>query len=82
MRVGLYVDGGLFCFEEKFTSSADSKTIIRRFSIAADFYRILVYDIFVGLGVATFVGYVPAKSFEKRVYEFATELRFVISLVL
>ena len=80
MWVAFYVNGRFFCFEKKLTSPSDSKTIIRGFSIATNFYGIFVYDLLVGLSVSFFIGYIPTKSVKKWVYEFTAKLCFVILL--
>src|SRR5207244_4213601 len=59
---------------------ADAEAVIRSFGGFADFDRVFVDDVFVGLGVALFVVNVPAERFEKGVEEFATKLGLVVMM--
>ena len=80
MWVAFYVERRLFCFEKEFANSADAEAVVGGLGSAADFYGIFVNDILVGLGVASYVRYVPAESFEKWVDEFSAKLGLIILL--
>ena len=80
MRVAFDVDGWFLCFEKKLANSADAEAVIRGLGSTADLYGIFVYDVLVGLGVASYVRYVPAQFFEERVDEFSAKLGLIILL--
>lgn len=78
MGIFLDVDRWLFGFQEEFAGAADTKTIIRGFCDTSDFDGIFVNDLFLGFGVALFIGYIPAQLFHQRVDVFKAHLGFVI----
>ena len=48
--------------KEKFPCTTDAKTIVRGFCSATYFYGVLMKNVFVGLGIARCIVYIPSKS--------------------
>ncbi|GEM_PF-1969932 len=72
------IDRGLFRLHKKFARPADTKAIIRRFGVAADFDGVFVNHVFVRLGVALLVVNVPTQRSKEGIDELAAKLGFIV----
>ncbi len=77
--VFLDINGGLFGFEEEFSSAADAETVVGGLGGRSDLDGVLVDDILIGVGIAAGIVDIPAEGIEEGIEEFAAELGFVVS---
>ncbi|MBW7896958.1 MAG: hypothetical protein H3C27_17770 [Opitutaceae bacterium] len=73
-RIGLDAHAGLLGLDEKFARAADAKRVVGRLGVAADFQRILMHHVLVGLGVPRLVGDVPTQCLEQGIKKLAAQL--------
>jgi hypothetical protein len=64
------IDGRFLGFNNKFTGAADAKAVVRGLGKAADFYGILVDDIFICLSITLCIINIPAENLKERVKKF------------
>jgi hypothetical protein len=75
----LNVNCGPLGLKEELSSSADAEAIIRCAGALANFDRVFVNYVFIGLGKALFVINIPAQSLEEGVKELTADLSFIVA---
>ena len=64
--------------EEAPRAASGAKTVVRRFDASAHANRVLVDDLFIGVGVALAIVDVPTEGLEQRIDELLAELGLVV----